>query len=1133
MPARKDGGKGAAPKPKVRPKSSVGAAITDAGKKKPAGKWMAPQRPPQQRSTNAGVGGKSKGTVKVKKKKSGVERAVSEGVKRALDLSPVGPAIRGTKAVGKAERVAEPVIPKPVKQAAKIVDKGLSGDYVLKPAARLAKGMVEAGAPAIGKSMAATAGGPTKVGAGGTKRLAAKPAVTVTDKQAKAAAEPLKRVTDDAIDLLANAVPAVYVPGREVARGKPGSAAKMLAEPFVETAKHPKKSFLEHPLQTTLLASGVARGGSMGAGKALRTLPSKTTREYASTKREAKTAEGLPLRVERKHPKGIVGNRISKARDRRKPAPEPTTKDLQHAADIHVGVQQDMARIHRAKTAEATTKALRDPVTPTRRPRKGRIKQKDENVAATSVAAQGIASRAELPGLLVKAKAAERRMRDEIAVAKDKDAAAQIQLRLDENLRNQAIIEKAIKKGNAGTDTAAGRYAGVNVKLQEGLGARQIVEPGRGERARLIPYAVAKMDGKWDPQLGLVTKDGSPLSNEAIRAHMAENGVKDPAYVTHAPGQGGNKNYGLGTSRTGKPTPSISPVPRTGKAVSDVTIPLGKNTLMESNQKAQGLIDAHDAHADMVREVGFHVKDKETGKPVLVQRDKYDGPGGIQELVQQQNAKGGVQYRAVRLTVFADQRAHLKQIVDDARTSPEQIDLHVNDALRDALKPSESNPGTGPWTMIPDAFAQRVMQHLDLSNNTTVGKGLQAVTSQSRKVVLVTNPKWLAGNVIEPLIVRAPIGHVGPRSKMTQMTFMDELAKTQPSKAEMLHSAAMGGGNVSLTSRMAVKQTVDRYRGTGLEPVAKGLHVVLETPGPKQIAALWNAGTHFVFDRLNGTFEREVQGAFLGKALRDHPLLTDQGVRLSNEAIRQAAHGKVDLGLIVRLSDEVKRGFGQYDMFGPSTRWMVQNLTPFVPWYLNALKFCLSVLPKDHPVATSLLVAANQATDDWRKLHGQKMSVTGGGAPSYLQGSVPGKDGTYLRMSRYTPMGAFQDPLGTAAQSVLSLASGVLNTAEGIDWKNSPLNPGRESTLAERGLAVLAAGGDVTVPGFSQIRRLIQGRTVRQVLDPFVYTSPSKGGRPKVRSKDPWGKAASKSSPDPWGGGTSSSSSKSSDPWGG
>lgn len=1107
MPAARDGGRGAA-KPKVKPKSSVGKAISKTAKGKdvsfgpkvkPAP--LTPQRPPQQASANAGVGRKSKGSVKVKKKDKGIDDAVREGVKRALDLSPVGGAIRGGKAIGKAEEVARPIIPKPVKDAARAVDKGLSGDYVLKPAAKHLKELAEKGAPSVGKSMAAVAGGPTKVGAGGTKRIAAKPAVIVNDKQARAIAEPGKRVTDDAIDLLANAVPAVYVPGRDVARGKPGEAAKKLAEPFVETAKHPVKSFTEHPLQTTLLVQGVARGASMGAGKALRTLPSEKTRAYASTKREAKTAEGLPLRVERKHPKGIVGNRISKARDKRKPAPEPTTRDLQHAADVHVGVQQDMARIHRAKTAEATTKALRDPVTPTRVPRKGRVKQSDENIAATSVAAQGIATRAELPGLLAKARAAERRMRDELTVARDKDKAAQIQLRLDENLRNQAIIEKAIKSKSNGTDTAAARYAAVNVSLQEGLGKRQIVEPARGERARLIPYAVAKMDAKWDGDLGIVGKDGAPLTNDAIRAHMAENGVKDPAYVTHAPGQGGNRNFALGTSRTGKPTPSISPVPRTGKAVSDVTMPLGKNTLMEANQKAQGLIDAHDAHADMLREVGFRVKDEKTGKPVLVQRDKYDGPGGIQELVRAQNAKGGVQWRAVRATVFADTQAHLKQIVDDVRTSPEQIDLHVNEALRDALKPSESNPGNGPWTMVPDAFAKRVMDHLDLSNNTTFGKGMQAVTSQSRKVVLVTNLKWLAGNVIEPTFVRAPITHVGPRSKMTQVTFMDELAKTQPRQAEMLHSAAMGGGNVSLTSRMAVKQTVDRYKGTGLEPVAKGLHAVLETPGPKQLAGLWNVTTHFVFDRLNGTFEREMQGAFLGKALREHPLLTEQGMRLSNEAIRQAAHGKVDLGLIVRLSDEVKRGFGQYDMFGTSTRWMVQNLTPFIPWYLNALKFCLSVLPKDHPVATSLLVAANQATEDWRKLHGQKMSVTGGGAPSYLQGSIPGKDGTFLRASRYMPFGAFQDPLGTAAQSVLSLASGVLNTAEGIDWKNSPLNPGRQSTLAERGLASVAAAGDVLIPGMSQTRRLIQGRTPRQVFDPFVYTQPPKPKGTGVRVK--------------------------------
>ena len=1104
MPAAKDGGRGAAkPKPKVKPKSSVGAAITNAGKTKPVGKWMAPQRPPQQKSANAGVGGKSKGTVKVKKKHSVVDEALSGAARAVLEHSPLTTAIQVGKAVGKAEKIADPVIPKPVKQGAKIIDKGLSGDYVLKPASKIVKDMVEKGAPAVGKSMAATAGGPTKIGAGGSKRLAAKPAVVVTDKQARAAAEPLKRITNDAIDLAANAVPSVYKPARDAARGEPGKAAKSLAEPFVEVAKHPKKSVLEHPLQTALLVSGVTRGASMGAGKALRTTPSKTVRDFASTKRDPKKAEGLPLRVERKHPKGIVGNRISKARDKRKPTPEPSHHDLQHAADVHVGVQQDLARIHRAKTAEDTVHALRDPVTPTRVPRKGRVKQADENIAATSVAAQGIAKRAELPGLLAKAKEAERRFRAEIAAARTKGERAQIQLRLDENLANQKIIEKAIKKGGVGTDTAAGRYAAVNVPLQEGMYAREIIAPERGLRSRLITYATARMKARHDPNLGLVDEHGAPLTNDAILAHMDAHGVKesDLAYVTHAPGQGGNKNYGIGTSRTGKPTPSISPVPRTGKAVSDVTLPLGKHTLMEANQKAQGLIDAHDAHADMLREVGYHANDPKTGKPALVQRSKFEGPGGIQELVRAKNAEGGVQYRAVRATVFGDSQAHLKQLIDDARMSPEQVDVHVNDSLRAALKPSETNPGEGPWAMIPDSFAQRVMQHLDVNAATTFQKAAQAAGSQARKVVLVTNPKWLAGNVVEPLVVRAPVGHVGPRSAMTGRTFLDELHKVDPRKAEMLHSAAAGGGNIAMTSRMAVKQTVDRYQGTRLAPVAKGMHYVLEKPGPKHIAGLWNVTTHFVFDELNGRFERGMQTAFLGKALRDHPLLTDQGVRLSSEAVRQAAHGNVDLGLIVRLSDEVKRGFGQYDMFGPSMRKAVQGLTPFVPWYFNALRFILSVLPKDHPVATSLLVAANQATYDWRKEHGMVMSVTGGGAPPYMQGSIPGKDGSFLRVSRYMPSGAFSDPLGTAAQSVLSLANGVLNAAEGLDWKNSPLNPGRDSSLAERGLAVVAGAGDVLVPGMSQTRRLIQGRSPRQVFDPFLYTSPPKSKGTSVRVK--------------------------------
>ena len=94
MPARKDGGK-APVKVKAKRKPSVGSAITQAAKGKdvsftpkakpaPKPRSAAPLMTGKPRSTNAGVGGKSKGTVKVKKK--GVLADVERNLRAATHL---------------------------------------------------------------------------------------------------------------------------------------------------------------------------------------------------------------------------------------------------------------------------------------------------------------------------------------------------------------------------------------------------------------------------------------------------------------------------------------------------------------------------------------------------------------------------------------------------------------------------------------------------------------------------------------------------------------------------------------------------------------------------------------------------------------------------------------------------------------------------------------------------------------------------------------------------------------------------------------------------------------------------------------------------------------------------------------
>jgi hypothetical protein len=146
--------------------------------------------------------------------------------------------------------------------------------------------------------------------------------------------------------------------------------------------------------------------------------------------------------------------------------------------------------------------------------------------------------------------------------------------------------------------------------------------------------------------------------------------------------------------------------------------------------------------------------------------------------------------------------------------------------------------------------------------------------------------------------------------------------------------------------------------------------------------------------------------------------------------------------------------------------------TPFVAWYLNAVKFVYDVLPRDHPTATAVIAAAEIATDEWRKEQGLDLFIKER-VPTFLQGSIPTKGGGKFRASKYTPFGAFGSPLESATGSVLPQLSGVLAAGKGEDWKGSKLRVnGEEANELQRWGFAAKAFAEATVPVLSVGQRV-------------------------------------------------------------
>lgn len=887
-----------------------------------------------------------------------------------------------------------------------------------------------------------------------------------------------RNAVKDIVELPATAVTGMYLPAREVARGNVKGAAKMLVDPIVETAKHPVKSFEEHPVNTTLIASGAKGAVGRSTGKVLRVagkMPKRAPKRLEGTRtvepreysRDAITAAGQAAvdktrsvrarRVEKKaakpstpHAERVRLNR--KAASIRKDTMGP--RDIQRRVDENVALTEDVRRANRGETVKQARKIVG---------RKGRARS-----VATVLVSQNItkATKADL--------AAYRR---ELAVEhpnlskSGKHANAELRRRID-----RVLADPRTNFGDI--EVAARKYAEFSRPLQDALVERGLLAKGQVDRAAVIPYAVRNMGAKHEGGK-LVAKDGAELSTDAIRAHMKANRVSEPAFVSQAPNARGAKNFYVAADRD----PRAAAARRTGRATKEGTFDASPEMLIEQVARAQGLKDAADGFRRFVDEFGIRSK---SGKVRALSTYKQ-AQRAADELTA---ANGGATpYTPVRLNAFGTKKEQTEALLEQTAREPRA----VHEAIERALEMTEDAPG--PYVLIPEAAAKRLREHMRVGS-TGAGKVADVYGSQFRKVVLSTSPKWIAGNVSETAL-RSAVSRSGPRSYVTGRKVIKKLRDIDPVKARELEARATSGGHFSLGTRAAVHRNAEHFAGTRLEPTAQALGKFWRAPGPKQAAGAWRAYTSFVMDTLNGSMEVAAQTAMLGKALRDSPLMERRVLKLGEKAITEAAEGLRNTNTQVKFAREVDLMYGKYGKFSPQTRRAIATYTPFAAWWLNSIRFVYSTLPRDHPILTGLIASANEASEEWRKSIGQ---MYGTDLPEFLWGSVPGDEGGWLRVSEFTPFGVTTTktgPLGKAYSLILPQASGVGKALEGKDWLGRDLKTedGRKLNGAERVAYATRELLGGTVPFLNRVKAVKDADSVVEGLNPFKETKPSKSGK--------------------------------------
>jgi hypothetical protein len=411
--------------------------------------------------------------------------------------------------------------------------------------------------------------------------------------------------------------------------------------------------------------------------------------------------------------------------------------------------------------------------------------------------------------------------------------------------------------------------------------------------------------------------------------------------------------------------------------------------------------------------------------------------------------------------------------------------------------------------VLPDFVAERLTKQRAVGTSMAPGAKLLRVSRGAfTRAVLPYRPTWLSGQGIEGAL-RAAIHGAGPTSYLRAIKVGKEMERINPGSYGALRDRAVPAGKIGKVMREFAgerKTLVDEFPNN---PLAHALTSLGQVPGIKQVRAVHHAVSGVVFRHINAQFlEQFPQTVMLGRALKKSPLMDHHLIGLSDKAIHEAAQGLQNTETMNLLARDVQRAYGKYSNFGPALREAIVHWTPFVPWTLNAVRFLATVLPKDHPVLSSLIASADAAEEDWRKAH--RLSLHASHLPFFDLGGYPthgGKD--VLRVGHYTPFGAAVDPSGGLSDMVLPQFSGMYGAVKyGLDWKGQPLRHpnGKAFNPAEQWLYGLTQLAEAMVPLAQQTQDVATSKhPARQVQKELRVLSTTRIKPPKTKTPGgPW-----------------------------
>jgi hypothetical protein len=596
-------------------------------------------------------------------------------------------------------------------------------------------------------------------------------------------------------------------------------------------------------------------------------------------------------------------------------------------------------------------------------------------------------------------------------------------------------------------------------------------------RASLFPYAQTHMGAIHDGT-ALRAADGSNLTNEAIKAHMAEHGVSDPGFISHRPQPTAGSAYFQSVRRF----PALERFNRTGEAYR-------KGTLDHSFQ----------AMADHLVSEGSKVAQHEVRANDLNQYvlGSYDTPAQAQAAADNL----GMTAEGKRLSALGELKVINKganQIMERGQVAPAGIHGTLTQ-----FGLAEHTPATttehGKYGIVPKEVFDRMGAHDNAVSARNDGKRfLQAYTQAFRHVKFATSPHHFAG-IIQEQGIRAATEQAGVVAKLTGAKFQKAVGHL----AEVDHHGLLADDFGPLGMKYRQLEGVLAGRG-GLVTGTKENDIVRKAAAWQQSSSTIRGGAEMVgrskamkgwlayrkaTEASLAAVEHETRSALIGKALRDTGFISNyrDTLKMTDQAMRAMVENKLTPNMADMLARRVDDMGGNWNHQTPAVRAAVSTVTPFGLWWLNSLRW-LYRLPVTHPIKTAIAASLYNATRASRNAEGQGYDAPGAATktnPGYLQGSVEMTLPVFGRgrtdFGHYSPVGTLGPETGsTAVSMILPQLSGVLDALRGSSslTHEKLLDSKGHELASEPGPSLLnalieAASGPAV--GATQLQQLLQG----------------------------------------------------------